>query len=189
MARRRYDLAHFRHLFFALLILAFARFILAIATSAAVLVALISGWLLVWSLWNLRLAKRLTQEGAAEQLKHGAWMRRWFLRILVIEIILLQVVSFGLWKWHLFPYIVPVDILIVSVHFIVLARIFALPAYGLLGGIISLVAIATILWVPIDAYWGNLLELAAIPSASFILANWIVIAWMLFSAKRYLVKT
>jgi hypothetical protein len=139
-------------------------------------------------LYFLGLAKKLPVEKSGEELQRGSSMRKWFIDILILEIAGLSISSIALLKLNHFQYIVPVDILIVSLHFIPLARIFAMPIYYFLGIIVSLIAIITMLLVPASSQIGNLITIAAIPSMCFIFFNWITIIYILRGGMKYLRK-
>jgi len=174
--------------FFALLDLYFAKLQLFPTVSIGITLSLITVILFLLSIKMLGLAKKLPVEKSGEELQRGSGMRKWFILILVLEIAGLNIASIALLKLNHFQYIVPVDILIVSLHFIPLARIFAMPIYYFLGIIVSVIAILTMLWVPASSQTGNLITIAAIPSMCFIFLNWITIIYILRDGTKYLTK-
>jgi hypothetical protein len=61
-----------------------------------------------------------------------------------------------------------------------------MPVYYFLGIFVSLIAILTMIFIPVSSQIGNLLSIIAIPSLSFIFLNWIVIAYSLKEGMNYL---
>lgn len=175
-------------LFFASLDLYFAKPKVFLTISIGVSLSAITLILFLWSVKTLGLAKKLPDEQSNADIKRGGNVRKWFLIVLVLEIIGLNVASATLLGFNHFQYIVPVDILIVALHFIPLARIFAMPIYYILGVIMSLIAILTMLLIPASSHAGNLITIAAIPSICFILLNWIAIIYILSDGMKYLRK-
>jgi len=173
-------------LFFALLDLYFAKLSALFTTGIGLITTAITVFLFIWSIKTMSLAKRLPVEKSDADTVKGNKMRKWFLIILVLEVALLNIATFMLLKLNHLQYIVPVDILIVSLHFIPLARIFAVPIYYLLGIIMSVITILTMLLVPISSQIGNLSTLAGLPSLCFIFFNWIVIVYILKDSMKYL---
>lgn len=141
--------------------------------------------LFAWSLKTLRLAKKLPDEKFIDDVKRHR-TRKNFLIVLIIEIAGFNGAPFALLYFNHIEYIIPVAILICAIHFIPLAQIFAMPVYYWLGSIMSLIAILTILLVPAALHFGNLIAIAAIPSISFIVLNWITITYVLSDAMQYL---
>jgi hypothetical protein len=137
------------------------------------------------SLKTLQLAKKLPDEKFIDEVKRRK-TRRAFLIVLIIEIAGFNIAPFALLCFNHIEYIVPVEILICAIHFIPLAKIFSMPVYYLLGGIVSAITILAILLVPSSSRIGNLVEIAAIPSICFVVLNWITITWILNEAMTYL---
>ena len=173
-------------LFFALLDLYFAKLQTLPTVSIGIALLLITAILFLWCIKMLGLAKKLPVEKAGEEIQRGSNMRKWFITILILEIAGLNIASIVLLKLNHFQYIVPVDILIVSLHFIPLARIFAMPIYYILGIVVSLIAIITMLLVPASSQIGHLITIEAIPSIFFIFLNWITIIYILRGGIKYL---
>ncbi len=172
--------------FFALLDLYFAKLPVFFTIGTGAIIFAITIMLLVRSFETLRLAKRLPRERSEEATKRGASLRKWFIIIIVIEVACFNIAPIVLWKFNHLEYVVPVDILIVALHFIPLGRIFSMPIYYVHGIILSLITILTILLVPASLQIGNLIALMAIPSTCFIFLNWIVVAIILRDTTKYL---
>ena len=137
------------------------------------------------SLKTLQLAKKLPDEKFIDEVKRRK-TRRAFLIVLIIEIAGFNIAPFALLYFNHIEYIVPVEILICAIHFIPLAKIFSMPVYYLLGGIVSAITILAILLVPSSSRIGNLVEIAAMPSICFVVLNWMTITWILNEAMTYL---
>jgi hypothetical protein len=173
-------------LIFAILDLFFAKLSILLTISSGIAVLVISGILLTWSITALLLAKKLPDDKSEEANKRRRYIRKWFLIILVIEIAGLNITPVILLKLNCFQYIVPVDILIVALHFLPLGRVFNMPVYYFLGIILSLIDMLTMVLVPVSLQIGNLPALIAIPSLSFIFLNWIVVVYIIREELNYL---
>ncbi len=176
-------------LIFAILDLYFAKLPVLLAISSGIAIFVITGILLNWSIKALLLAKKLPADKSEEAKKRKHYIRKWFLIILGIEIAGLNIAPVILLKLNCFQYIVPVDILIVALHFLPLGRIFNMPAYYFLGIILSLIDLLTMFFVPVSLKTGNLPALIAIPSLSFIFLNWIVVVYIIRDALKFLRRT
>ena len=172
--------------FFALIDLYFAKLSAFLTIGTGSIIFAITVMLLTRSFETLRLAKRLPAIRSEEATKRGASMRKWFIIIIAIEVAGFNIAPMVLWKFNHLEYVVPVDILIVALHFIPLGRIFSMPIYYVHGSILSLITILTMLLVPASFQIGNLIALMAIPSTCFIFLNWIVVAIILKDATKYL---
>jgi len=154
-------------------------------TAIAVVAFAITFFLSTWCLKTLRLAKKLPDEQFIDQVKRRRLRKRFFI-VLIIEIAGFNIAPFVLLYFNHIKYIVPVAILICAIHFIPLARIFSMPVYYWLGSGLSVITILTILLVPATSQVGNLMAIAALPSISFIVLNWITITYILNDAMKYL---
>ena len=175
--------------FFALLDLYFAKLTVFSTFCIGTFIFIVTAIVFTWSIKTILLAKQLPDEKSGHGIQRGSYMRRWFIVILILEIVVLNSATFVLLKLNHFQYIVPVDILIVAIHFIPLGRIFAMPIYYFLGIIVSSIAILTMLLVSETAHIGNLIMLAAIPSFCFIFLNWMTVIYILRDGTKHLKKT
>jgi hypothetical protein len=166
--------------FFALLDLYFAKLQTFQTIGIGTALLIITGVLFAWSIKSLQLSKKLPMENSK-----NSPIKKWFLIILIIEIVALNIATLVLLKSNHFEYIVPVDILIVSLHFIPLGRIFLMPVYYLLGLVVSSIVVLTLFFVPASSHFGNLISITAIPSLCFILLNWLVIIFILQGSMKY----
>jgi len=173
-------------LFFAGYDLYFLNLSLFLSIGLGAVVVAVTFTLFAWSLKILRLAKRLPDEELIDEAKRRK-VRKGFLAVLIIEIAAFNVAPFLLLYFNHIEYIVPVEILICALHFLPLARIFAMPVYYLLGAAVSVITIMALLLVPASQQIGNLAVIAAIPSLCFIVLNWVVITYILNDAMKYLV--
>jgi hypothetical protein len=175
--------------FFAFLNLYFAKLSILLAISIGTAILIITVVLLNWSINTLRLAKKLPDEKSEEKNRRGHQIRKWFLIIVILEIAGLNIAPFALLKLHCSQYIVPVEILIVALHFLPLGRIFEMPIYYFQGITVSLIDLLTMFFIPASFQIGNLNAMIAIPSLSFIFLNWIIIVYILKDGMKYLIKT
>jgi hypothetical protein len=173
-------------LFFAIYDLYFLSLSLVLIIGLGTVAAAVTFILFMRSLKTLRLAKRLPEEKKINEVKRRK-IRKGFLVVLIIEIVAFNIAPFVLLYFNHIEYIVPVEILICALHFIPLARIFAMPVYYLLGSIVSVITILAMLLVPASLQIGNLAVIAAIPSLCFIVSNWLTITYILNDAMKYLV--
>jgi len=178
-------------LFFAGLDLYFAKLPKPQTIFIGIAILAITLFLFIWSIKLLHLAKKQLPDekpDSKDGIQKGPNIRKWFLIILIIEIVGLNIATVSLLILHSFQYIVPVDILIVGLHFLPLGRIFSMPVYYFLGIFVSLITILTMIFIPVSSQIGNLLSIIAIPSLGFIFLNWIVIAYSLREGINYLRK-
>jgi hypothetical protein len=65
---------------------------------------------------------------------------------------------------HHWPYIVPLSLVIVGLHFLPLARLFGVPRYYVTGALFCAIPIVTMLAIPASAHVGHALSWIAVPS-------------------------
>jgi hypothetical protein len=171
--------------FFALLDLYFAKLGILPTIIIGIAILAITGFVFIWSINMLRFAKKLPKEKSEEGIQRRRYIIKWFLIILILEIAGLNIAPVTLLRLHCFQYIIPVDILIVALHFIPLGHIFVMPAYYFLGIILSLIDLLTMFFVPASLKIGNLIAIIAIPSLSFIFLNWLIIVYILRDGMQY----
>lgn len=168
--------------FFSLVDLYFSKLQMLPTVSMGMVILIIITVLSGYSIKSLKLSKKLP----IQEFKNGGSIKKWFLIILIIEIVTLNFATVFLLKTNHFEYIVPVNILIVSLHFIPLGRIFVMPIYYLLGITVSAIVMLTLILVPATSHIGNLISIAAIPSICFIFLNWLVIIFILRDSLKYI---
>jgi len=174
-------------LFFEIYNLFFAKLPVLFSTVLAIVIIATSTSLYAWSLKTLRLAKDLPEEKFIDVAKRRK-LRKAFLIVIIIEITGFNIAPFVLLYFNQIAYVVPIEILICAIHFIPLASIFKMPVYYWLGGIVALITIITILFVPTTSQLGNLRAVSAIPSLGFIISNLIIIIYVLNDAMKYIGK-
>lgn len=174
--------------FFALLDLYFAKLALFPTLFIGTFIFSVTAFVFTWSIKTLIHAKNIPDEKSGDEIRRGSFIRKSFLVTLIIEVLGLNIATLVLLKLNHFQFVVPVDILIVAVHFIPLGRIFAMPIYYFLGIIVSSIAISTMFLVSATSHLGNLITLAAIPSLCFIFLNWMTITYVLGDGMKYLKK-
>ena len=174
-------------LFFEFYNLYFANLSALYTGGLAVVIIAISSILYVWTIKTLRLAKELPEEKHVDQVKRRK-LRRGFLLVIIIEVIGFNIAPFILLYFNHIDYIVPVEILICAIHFFPLAEIFKMPVYYFLGGIVTILTVVVLLFVPSSLKMGNLLAVAALSSIGFIIANLLIIIYVLNDARKYLEK-
>jgi hypothetical protein len=170
--------------FFELYNLYFAKLSPFLTITIAVITMAIASGLLYWSINLLKRARRMPLEEMVDEHRRKTLRKRFYL-VLIIEIAGFNIAPLVLLWFHHIEYLVPVEILICAIHFIPLARIFNMPVYYFLGGIVSLFTVLTIILIPASSQIGNLITIAALPSLSFIVLNLITIVFILNDAKQY----
>jgi hypothetical protein len=107
----------------------------------------------------LRQALRVPKEAASNR-----GIRRPFLRIVIAEIVGWNVANAAcllFWTWRA---IVAVDLVIVGLHFLPLARVFKVPRYRVLGALFCIIPVATVLLVSSGAQTGAVASWIALPT-------------------------
>jgi hypothetical protein len=100
----------------------------------------------------VRAAQKLPKP--AESMPSGAAVRRRFIVVFAIELVLLAVVNSVCIATRNFEYIVPLDLIIVGAHVLPLAGLFGVPRYYVLGIGFCAIAIATMVFVAPSAHTG-----------------------------------
>jgi len=75
--------------------------------------------------------------------------------------------------------LVPLDLLIVGIHFLPLARIFRVPRYYVMGGLFALVPVLTVVLVPVHAQFGAADAWFVIPTFGCSAVAWVTAAFNL----------
>jgi hypothetical protein len=122
-------------------------------------VLLTGGACIVAGVFVLRRALRLPKEDASSRRS-----RRPFLLIVLAEIAgwgVANVACVTFWTWRA---MVAVDLIIVGLHFVPLARVFNVSRYRMLGLLFCLIPVATLWLVSPDAQTGDVVSWIALPS-------------------------
>jgi hypothetical protein len=104
--------------------------------------------------------------------EEGAIFRR-FVRVVVAELAAFMLVNSVCVGIGQLEFIVPLDVVIVGVHFLPLARIFRVPRYYPLGVLFCSVAILTLLMFPEGAHVGHAIAWYVVPSLGCAPVAWI----------------
>jgi len=135
-----------------------------LATTLTVFLAAGAGALIVFGLLLLRSLRRLAHEPAADG---GAARRKMALRfglIVAAEGVGCALVAAACLRAHEWELIVPLNLVIVGLHFLPLAKLFRVPRYKVTGVLFCLIPIATLLAVSPSAHIGHALGWIAIPA-------------------------
>ena len=103
-------------------------------------------------------------------------MMRHFWRIVVAEIVGLAVVNSLCQFYGRDGLMAPLDLIIVGLHFVALARVFRTPRYGAMGWLFCVVPVATMLSMPERAQVGHAPAWFVIPSLLVALVVWLTVA-------------
>lgn len=135
------------------------------ATAAAVLVAAIGAAtvLVVMGINYIRAVLRLPGD-MPTQTPDEQNMRSRFMWIVAAEIVALAIVNSVLGATHHILFLVPLNLIIVGIHFLPLAKVFKVPRYSTMGGLFSAIAVFTMLGVPREAHLGGALSWFVLPS-------------------------
>jgi hypothetical protein len=134
------------------------------ATTAAAGFGAVAAALIVSGIGLIRKARREPMDTSSELSVRRKMMRR-FVIIVAAEIIAWLVVNMVcLLVLHRSRYIVPLDILIVGIHFLPLARLFQVPRYYAMGVLFCVIPVATMLAVQYSAHVGHGVIWKVVPS-------------------------
>jgi hypothetical protein len=97
--------------------------------------------------------------------------------IVAAEGVAIFVVSETCAETHHWRFIVPLAIIIVGLHFLPLARLFAVPRYNVTGALFCAIPIVTMLSVPASAHVGHALSWFTIPAVGCGLVS-LATAWV-----------
>jgi hypothetical protein len=121
--------------------------------AALVMVLLVAGTLLAMSIRQIAIALKLPNEprSLAEQ-RTGQQIRARFALIFALEIVAIGLVNLACFYTHHLSLMVPLDLIIVGIHFMPLAKLFGVPRYTILGWLFCIASILTLLLVPANAH-------------------------------------
>ncbi|MEO6890564.1 MAG: hypothetical protein ABI456_14295 [Ktedonobacteraceae bacterium] len=142
---------------------------------------LIGGILLFLCLRFLRLGYALpkTEDGKISPIG-----RRIFGLLILLEIIGWTVLNIGLGSHKLQVWIVPIDLLIIAIHFIPLAFVFKVPAYLVMGICWVTAIIGSMLVLPSTMVIGHSSAWTTIPSICCILLTWLTALYLIMTESR-----
>jgi hypothetical protein len=113
-------------------------------------------------------------------------MLRRFVPVVVAEVFAIMVVNGICAVTQHLELLVPLDLLIVGIHFLPLARIFRVPRYYAMGGLFSLASMLTLVLVPEHAQVGAAAAWFVIPTLGCSAVAWATAAFNLREATKSL---
>ena len=111
-----------------------------------------------------RVARLSFLPGTSDSYAQGRRLMRRFGMIFAAEAVAIAMVSVVCMRTHHWRFIVPLVLIIVGLHFLPLAKLFAVPRYYITGALFCAISIATMLAVPAHAHIGQSLGWITIPS-------------------------
>jgi hypothetical protein len=106
-------------------------------------------------------------------------MLRRFVPVVIVEVIAIMVVNGICAVTQHLELLVPLDLLIVGIHFLPLARIFRVPRYYAMGGLFCLVTVLTLVLIPVHAQVGAAAAWFVIPTFGCTAVAWATAAFNL----------
>ena len=158
------------------------------AWAARALVALgaigaVAGVLLLISLTQILGAVKLPKVTRATERPR---VRGRFFWIVVLEVVGIALVNGAAIFTGNLSLLVPVDLIIVGVHFFPLAKLFDVPRYIALGAAFCLISVLTIVFVSPDAHTGGALSRFLISSLGCTVAAWLIAIGNMLELRRLL---
>jgi hypothetical protein len=111
---------------------------------------------------------------------------RKFAGIVIAEILLIVLVNGVAFYFGLISWLIPLDLLIVGLHFFPLARWFGVPRYHVLGALFCLVSILTLILVPSGAAAGPIIARYLISSLGCAASAWLISIGSMLELQRLL---
>lgn len=146
---------------FAVWALATIRSSVAIALAAALSVLAIG--LILFGIATIRGALRLPDAGKTEA-SEARRIRLQFGAAIAAESVGCAVVTITSIATHHWRFIVPLNLIVVGLHFLPLGRLFDVPRYYLLGALFCLIPITTMLFIPESSHIDGVLSWVLLPS-------------------------
>jgi hypothetical protein len=169
---------------------AFAAWSLLTAQSprATELLAVISAVAIGLALFGIAMVRGALQLSGAAVARpaEGRRIRRQFGMIVAIEGIACAAVSIMCVAEHHWRFIVPLTLIVVGLHFLPLANLFAVPRYYVTGALFCAIPIATMLLIPASARIGHNFSWLVLPSVGCALVALITACAGLTEVKRSL---
>jgi hypothetical protein len=131
--------------------------------------------LIVFGVVMVRRVLRLPR-GTDSLPSEGRRIRRQFAMIVAAELAAFLVVNLICVTTRHWMFIAPLDLIIVGLHFLPLARLFKVPRYNVMGILFCVIPILTMLFIPRSIYVGHALSWFVIPPVGCALVC-LVIAW------------
>jgi hypothetical protein len=111
-------------------------------------------------------------------------MLRRFIPVVIAEVIAIMVVNGICAVTQHLELLVPLDLLIVGIHFVPLARIFRVPRYYTMGGLFCLITVLTLVLVPVHAQVGAAAAWFVIPTFGCSAVAWATAAFNLREVRQ-----
>ena len=111
---------------------------------------------------------------------------RRFVWIVILEVVGIVVVNTVFFNLGLLSWLVPVDLVIVGLHFIPLARLFGVPRYTALGVAFCAIPILTLIVFPADAQIGAVVARSLISSLGCTAVTWLIAAGSVLEIRQHL---
>ena len=135
----------------------------------------------------IRLMVQALKMPRSERTEARRQVGRRFVGIVIAEILAIMLVNGAAFGLGLISWLVPLDLLIVGLHFFPLAHWFGVPRYHVLGALFCLVSVLTLLLVPSGAAAGSVIARYLISSLGCAASAWLIsIASMMELRKRLL---
>ena len=122
----------------------------------------------------LRLMIQAAKLPKAERTDGRRQVGRKFAGIVIAEVAAIMLVNGAAFGLGLISWLVPLDLLIVGLHFFPLAHWFVVPRYHVLGALFCLVSVLTLLLVPSGAAAGSIIARYLISSLGCAASAWLV---------------
>jgi hypothetical protein len=137
----------------------------ALATSLLAAMCLIAVGLCAFGIATIRGVRQLPFVPPTSEGRRIGWkIARQFWMIFAAEGAAIAVVSIVCTDTHHWSFIVPLILIIVGLHFLPLARLFAVPRYNVMGALFCVIPVVTMLSVPASAHIGHSLSWITIPA-------------------------
>lgn len=151
--------------------------------TALIAMVIVAGTLLAASVRHIVAALKLPSEPrSAEDRRIG----RQFVLIVVLEGVAVALVSTACYFIGHLSWIVPLDLIIVGIHFIPLAKLFGVPRYTMLGWLFCIVSILTLLLVPAHAHIGTAFTRFVYSALGCAASAWLISVGNLLELRRLL---
>ncbi len=129
----------------------------------------------------IRTIRRIPAAITARTPKERVILRR-FVYIVIGEVVAIMIVNAVCAITQHLELLVPLDVLIVGIHFLPLASLFKVPRYYTMGGLFSLVSVLTLVFVPVSTQIGAAAAWFVIPTLGCTAAAWMTAAFNLREA-------
>ena len=145
------------------------------ATVLLTAISLLAIVLIVMSIATLRAVSHV-QDTTAPRPSEGRRIGRRFGAIVGVEGLVLTAVTLACVFTHRWAFIAPLDLMIVGLHFLPLAKLFNVPRYNVTGALFFGIPIVTMLLLPVNGLVGDALSWFVIPSVGCAIVAFIT-AW------------